>query len=55
MILKDKAGIFENTDELEMGTNINCPSCEKRIAIIQMIRGRPAAKMNQGAIKRVRT
>jgi hypothetical protein len=37
------------------GTEISCIGCEKRVATIMLIHGRPAAKMNQGAIKRIRT
>jgi len=53
MILKDRAGTFSS--DFETDQDIFCPSCEKRVATIQMIHGRPAAKMNQGAIKPIRT
>lgn len=50
MILEDEAGIFP--ERLETGTEIHCPGCDKRVATVQMVHGRPAAKMNQGAIKK---
>jgi len=53
MILEDRAGVFSGEFEIEQ--NIFCPSCEKRVATLQMVHGRPAAKMNQGAIKPVKT
>jgi hypothetical protein len=31
-----------------------CPGCGKAIGMIQMVRGRPALKLNQGAIKPIR-
>jgi len=37
------------------GTDITCLGCDKRVATITMIHGRPAAKMNQGAIKKIST
>ena len=53
MILNDKAGIFSG--ELETGKEIFCPSCSKRVGTVQMVHGRPAAKMNQGVIKQTGT
>lgn len=52
-ILEDKAGVFSK--QTKTGQFVFCPSCKKRIATIQMIHGRPAAKINQGAIKQTRT
>lgn len=51
MILDDKTGVFKT--DLKTGENIFCINCNNRIATIQMIHGRPAAKMNQGVIKKV--
>lgn len=53
MILEDKAEIFK--EGLPTGTEIFCPSCSKRLATIQMVHGRAAAKINQGAIKKTGT
>jgi hypothetical protein len=32
-----------------------CPGCGKPIGIVRMVRGRPALKLNQGAIQKIRT
>jgi hypothetical protein len=32
-----------------------CPACGKAIGIVRMVRGRPALKLNQGAIQKIRT
>ena len=53
MITEDRAGVFRT--DLQTGDEIDCPSCGKRIATDQMIHGRPAAKVNHGAIKKVQT
>jgi len=54
-ILIDRAGVFLVEPPLEVGAQIFCPSCEKRVATVQMIHGQPAAKMNQGAIRPINT
>lgn len=54
-ILEDKVGIFLTDPPLENDDNVLCPECDTRLATIQMIHGMPAAKMNQGGIKRVGT
>ena len=54
-ILLDRAGVFLVDPPLANGAQVLCPSCEKRVATVQMIHGRPAAKMNQGAIKPIKT
>lgn len=54
-ILVDYTGQLLTTPFPSNDTQINCVSCERRIATIQMIHGRPAAKLNQGAIKPIRT
>lgn len=53
MILEDVTGIFSKP--LKTKENVFCPKCKKRLATIYMIHGRPAAKINQGAIKPVKT
>jgi len=53
MILKDRAGVF--SDDFEINQDIFCPGCNKRVATIKGIHGKLAAKMNQGAIKPIRT
>jgi hypothetical protein len=53
MILEDKAGVFSG--KIQTGENIFCPSCKKRVATVHMIHGRPAAKVNHGAVKSIRT
>jgi len=30
-----------------------CPACGKAIGIVRMVRGRPALKLNQGAIQKI--
>lgn len=52
-ILEDKTGVF--LKHLKTGQFVFCPSCKKRLATIQMVHGRPAAKMNQGTIKQIKT
>jgi len=53
MILEDRAGVFSR--KFEVQENIYSPNCKKRIATIYMIHGRPAAKINHGAVKSTRT
>lgn len=53
MVLEDRAGVFSGSFETDQ--DIFCPNCEKRVATVKMVHGRPAAKMNQGAIKPVKT
>ncbi|MEK7497967.1 MAG: hypothetical protein AAB656_03545 [Patescibacteria group bacterium] len=57
MILEDRTGIFikEGEQSLSTGTEIYCSNCGKRVATVQMIHGRPAAKINHGVVKPVRT
>lgn len=50
-ILQDSTGIFLTDPPLALHQDIFCPSCHKRVATVQLVRGRYAAKMNQGAIK----
>ena len=37
------------------GSRPTCPGCGKEIGIVRMVRGRPAVKINQGAVKETRT
>lgn len=53
MITVDRAEVFEGKNDV--GDNIICPSCNKRIATIEMIHGRPAAKINHGVVKKIQT
>lgn len=53
MILEDRAGVFSKKFQNE--ENIYCPNCKKRVATIYMIHGRPAAKVNHGAVMGIRT
>jgi hypothetical protein len=49
-ILVDHAGVFLVEPHLALNEDIFCPQCRKRVATVHVIRGRYAAKMNQGAI-----
>ncbi len=40
--------------DLPLGTRPTCPGCGKEIGIIRIVRGRPALKLNQGAIQKIR-
>ena len=53
MILEDRAGM--TLQGATTGQNIYCSNCEKRVATIQLIHGRPAAKINHGAVKPIKT
>jgi hypothetical protein len=48
-ITKDYTGIFIN-DHSEIGANIHCPSCDKRIATVQIDNGKYVNKVNQGQL-----
>ena len=50
-LTEDNVGI----EALPLGTRPTCPTCEKVIGEIRIVRGRPAIKLNQGAIKPIRT
>ena len=47
----DIAEIFLKEPPLPLNTEIFCPGCGKRVATVQLVNGKHAAKMNQGAIK----
>lgn len=49
-ILVDECGVFLVEPRPELHQELFCPQCEKRIATVQVIRGKFAAKLNQGAI-----
>lgn len=53
MILEDRADVFNK--KFENTESIFCPNCKKRIATVCMIHGRPAAKINHGAVRGIRT
>jgi len=48
-IQDDAVGVVNAT----MGARPACPACGKAIGIVQMVRGRPALKLNQGAIQKI--
>ena len=48
-ITEDYTGIFIN-DHSEIGTNIHCPFCDKRIATVQIVNGKYVNKVNQGQL-----
>ncbi len=50
-IAADRAGVFLTEPPLELHHEIRCPACDSRVATLQMIRGRPAAKVNQGSVR----
>lgn len=47
----DHAGIFQLEPPLQVGDHVYCPGCDKRVATVHIIRGKHAAKLNQGAIQ----
>lgn len=49
-IVEDPMGIFLVEPPLPLGQDIACPSCGKRIATIQLVKGQPAAKVNRGGV-----
>ena len=49
-ILVDNVGITD----LPLGSRPSCPGCGKELGLVQIIRGRPALKINQGTIKHIR-
>jgi len=48
-ITEDYTGIFID-DYSETGTDIHCPSCDKRIATVQIVKGKYVNKVNQGQL-----
>lgn len=49
-IVEDSAGIFLVEPKLELGDAMHCPACHKRVATLQMVRGKVAAKVNRGGV-----
>ena len=47
----DRVGLADAS----LGTRPACPSCGKALGIVRIVRGRPALKLNQGAIRKVTT
>jgi len=50
-VAEDRAKIFHTEQPLKLHDNIYCPTCGSRVATLHMIRGRPAAKVNQGSVR----
>ena len=50
-IAADPAGIFLTDPPAKLHDEIHCPACGNRVATLHMIRGRPAAKVNQGCVR----
>jgi hypothetical protein len=50
-ILIDRAGVFLTDPPLPLNQAIACPRCGRRVATVQVVRGKYAAKMNQGAVR----
>ena len=49
-IKKDNTGIMD----LPLGTRPRCPACGKVLGEVRIVAGRPALKINQGTIKKIR-
>jgi len=49
-IRSDQVGLID----LPIGARPLCPDCGKRLGDIRMVHGKPALKLNQGAIKKIR-
>jgi len=50
-IIADHTGVFLTHPPLPLNQAIACPRCDKRFATVQVVRGKYAAKMNQGAVR----
>ncbi|MDJ0835226.1 MAG: hypothetical protein QNK37_01855 [Acidobacteriota bacterium] len=50
-IALDHAGVFLTDPPLPLNREIFCPGCGKRVATVQVISGKYAAKVNQGGIQ----
>ena len=50
-IRRDEVGV----GDAPPGARPTCPSCGKELGIVRIVRGRPALKLNQGTVRRVRT
>lgn len=51
-IVVDHAGVFLTDPPLPLHEEILCPNCGTRVATVQIVKGRYAAKINQGGIRR---
>ena len=49
-IRDDQVGLID----LPLGEKPLCPSCGKRLGEVRLVHGRPALKLNQGTIKKIR-
>lgn len=49
-VLDDQVGLVD----LPLGARPLCPSCGKTLGEIRLVHGKPALKLNQGAIKKIR-
>jgi hypothetical protein len=49
-IKNDHAGVVNEP----LGARPLCPGCSKEIGIVRIVRGRPALKLNQGAVQKIR-
>jgi hypothetical protein len=49
-IESDRASVVD----LPLGSRPTCPGCGKAIGIVRIVRGRPALKLNQGAVQKIR-
>ena len=49
-IRNDQVGLAE----LPLGEKPLCPRCQKRLGEIRLVHGKPALKINQGTIKKIR-
>jgi hypothetical protein len=48
---QDEVGVIR----APVGARPSCPNCHKDIGIVRIVRGRPALKLNQGAVQKVVT
>jgi hypothetical protein len=49
-IQDDRVGVVD----LPLSSRPTCPGCRKEIGIVRIVRGRPALKLNQGAVQKIR-
>lgn len=50
LIDRDEVGVAD----LALGARPCCPSCGKELGEVRLVRGRPALKLNQGAVRPIR-
>jgi hypothetical protein len=51
-IRQDYVGVLDDSSRLP--ERLTCPDCGKELGEIRIVRGRPALKLNQGAVRKVR-